>query len=79
MDEYEIKRRISQVELGRRDPEVDYERSCEAVKRAHEAFKHSYNKNGPSASASESYAKALRELEIATHVLEITTEMRKIA
>jgi hypothetical protein len=77
MDEHEIRRRISQVEQGRRDPHKDYDIACENVKLAHDAFKRSYGKTGPSIHAQEVYAKALRDLELATHVLELTNALAK--
>lgn len=75
MDENELRRRISQVEAGRRDPHKDYEVACENVRIAHANFKNTRSKAGPSPHAQEVYAKALRDLELATHVLQVTNAL----
>ncbi len=75
----EIQRRVDSAFAGRRDPVKDYNNACSAVKRAHEAFKNSKDKRllQPTASASDSYARALNELDISTRVLEIFQALEK--
>jgi hypothetical protein len=79
-DDREISRRVDLVLSGKRDPQKDYTDASENVKRAHTAFKASRDKaQMPSAHASEQYAKALRDLDIAFRVLQHTVSLKETA
>jgi len=69
----EIERRIYQAQRGRRNLEKDYLDACEAVSRAHAAFNASRGPKGksPAQSIQETYARALRELDVATRAFQI--------
>lgn len=74
----EIQRRLTRADHGSLDPLSDYEQACKNVQRAHQAFKSSRDKKGtPSTQASENYAHALSELDIATRVLDIHNVLPK--
>jgi len=75
----ELQRRIDSAFAGRRDPVKDYQQACLSVKRTHEAFKNSKDKRlqQPTQSASDSYARALNELDLCTRVLEIFSALEK--
>jgi hypothetical protein len=76
----EIERRIQQVEAGRRDPLKDFNNACEEVKKAHESFKSSKDKQGhASVNASERYARALQEMDITTRVRDLTNALEETA
>lgn len=78
----EIERRIQLVEQGRRDPLLDYSRACEELKHAHESFKNSKGRDRkatPSPSAQENYARALREVDICSRVLDLTNALKETA
>ncbi len=77
-DDREVARRVDQVLSGKRDPHKDYEDASEAVKRSHHAFKQSRDKKQqPSVNASENYAKALRDLDIASQVISLTSALEE--
>ena len=77
-DEREIARRVDSVLSGQRNPQNDYQDASEAVKKAHTAFKASKDKRqSPSPGASENYARALHDLDIALQVLQRTTIQEK--
>lgn len=79
-DERELSRRLEAVKSGRKDPMKEYLAANEAVKKAHTAYKNSRDRQQqPSPSASEQYAKALRELDLCSRVLDITTALKKTA
>lgn len=68
----EIERRLFQAREGRRNLHDDYLSACEEVKRAHEAFKQSGLKGKPTPAAQDRYARALRELDIATRCFRLS-------
>jgi len=77
-DEREIARRVDSVLSGKRNPQNDYQDASENVKKAHTAFKASKDKRqSPSPGASENYARALHDLDIALQVLQRTTIQEK--
>jgi len=70
----EIERRIYHAQRGRRSLEDDFTRAKEEVRKAHQNFK-----STKSASAQESYAKALRELDITSRCLALVNADREVA
>ena len=76
----EIERRIRLARIGKRDPDKDLAEARNTLKNAKKAFDASKDRKGiPSYHASDTYAKALRDVQIAEAVLDEIERLEEIA
>jgi len=80
LEQSEINRRVAQAVSAKRSPAADLEKAIREIESLRKKFRDSQNKAGVfSATASDNYARGLREIEIAREVLRLFENQKEVA